>query len=148
EPARRGDDDLAVDDAARRKREKQRGVQLGKVAVERPQVAALHEQLGAAAKNDRAKTVPLRLVEKRPGGQRVRQLGEHRLDRRVQRESHALDLTNNRKGREDREGKNGFASSATFAVKATIADRRRKSWTSRRSSSRRLSQDRRRRDRG
>ena len=41
----------------------QRVVQLGKVAIERPQIAALDEDLAAAAEHDRAETVPLGLVE-------------------------------------------------------------------------------------
>ena len=45
EAARRRDHDLAVDDAAVRQAGEQRVVQLGKVAIERPQVAALDEQL-------------------------------------------------------------------------------------------------------
>ncbi len=58
-------------------------VQLGEVAIERPQVAALDEDVRIAAKDDRAKAVPLRLVQK-PAARRKRvgQLGEHRLDRR------------------------------------------------------------------
>src|SRR5262245_63539984 len=47
EPAGRGDYDLAVDDAAIGQPLEQRGVQLGKVAIERPQVAALDEHFGA-----------------------------------------------------------------------------------------------------
>ena len=41
----------------------QRVVQLGEVAVERPQVAALDVDLVAAAEDDGAEAVPLRLVE-------------------------------------------------------------------------------------
>ena len=83
EAARRGDDDLAVDDTVVREIRQQRVVQLGKVPIERPQVAALDEHVAAAAKHDRAKAVPLRLVEERAAGwQRVGELGEHRLDGR------------------------------------------------------------------
>ena len=68
-------------------RSSKRLVQLGKVAVERPQVAALDEHVARAAKDDRAKAVPLRLVEKAvAGGQLVGELREHRLDRRRDRE--------------------------------------------------------------
>ena len=83
EAARRGDDDLAVNDAVVREARQQRVVQLGKIPIERPQVAALDEHLAAAAKDNGAKAVPLRLVQERAAGrQRVRELGEHRLDRR------------------------------------------------------------------
>ena len=67
-------------------RREQRVVQLGKIAIERPQVAALDEDVGRAAKDDRAKAVPLRLVQERwPRRQLVGQLREHRLDRRRDR---------------------------------------------------------------
>ena len=64
EPARRRDDDLAVEHAAVRQRVEQRRVQLGKVAIERLEVAALDVDVAAAAKDDRAKAVPLRLERK------------------------------------------------------------------------------------
>ena len=64
EAVRRRDHDLAVDHAARRQPLEQRLVQLREIAVERPQVAALDEDVGAAAKDDGAKAVPLRLEEK------------------------------------------------------------------------------------
>ena len=63
EPARRGDDDLAVEHAAVGQACEQRVVQLRKVAVERPQVAALDEHVVAAAEHDGAEAVPFRLVE-------------------------------------------------------------------------------------
>ena len=66
EAARRRDHDLAVEHAAGRQRVEKRGVQLGKVAIERLEIAALDEHVGAAAKDDRAKSVPLRLVQERP----------------------------------------------------------------------------------
>ena len=90
EAARRGDDDLAVDDAVvREDSRQQRVVQLGKVPIERPQVAALDEHLAAAAKDDGAKAVPLRLVEERAAGrQRVGELREHRLDGRCDGKGH------------------------------------------------------------
>ena len=67
----------------------QRVVQLGKVAIERPQVAALDVHLGAAAKDDRAEAVPLRLVQEAvAGGKLVGELREHRLDRRREDEGH------------------------------------------------------------
>ena len=69
-------------------------VQLGEVAVERPQIAALDVHLAAAAKDDRAEAVPLRLVQEAVAGrQRLGQLGQHRLDRRGDREGHGIALT-------------------------------------------------------
>ena len=68
EPARCGDHDLAVQHRAGREPGQQGVMQLGKVAVERPQIAALDEDLCRAAEHDRAKPVPLRLVEKRVAG--------------------------------------------------------------------------------
>ena len=60
-------------------------MQLGKVAVQGPQVAALDEQLAAAAEHDGAKAVPLGLEEESfRGRQLVGELGEHRLDRAAQ----------------------------------------------------------------
>ena len=83
EPAWRRDHNFAVEDAAVRQAGQQGVVQLGKVAVERPQVAALHEHLAPAAKDDGAEPVPLRLVQECiVGRQHVGELGEHRLDRR------------------------------------------------------------------
>ena len=64
-------------------RVEKRVVQLGKVAIERPQIAALDEHVGSAAKHDRAKPVPLRLVQERPAlGKLLGELREHRLDGR------------------------------------------------------------------
>ena len=88
EPARGGDDDLAVHHAAIREVGKQRLVQFGKVTIERPEIPALDEELGATAKDDRAKPVPLGLVQKRAtAGDPIGGLREHRLDRRSDRES-------------------------------------------------------------
>jgi hypothetical protein len=83
-----GDHDLAVDDRSRRQVADQRLVQLGEVAIERLQLAALDVEVRVAAEHDGAKAVPLRLVEE-PAAvrQHVRQLGEHRLDRRLDRKS-------------------------------------------------------------
>src|SRR5262249_37141466 len=61
--------------------------QLGEVAIERAQVAALHQHLVAVAKYDGAKPVPLGLVEPAlPLGDRVGELGQHRFDRRPDRQ--------------------------------------------------------------
>ena len=51
EPVRRGDHDLAVDHAAVRQPLEEDCVQVGKVAVERPQVAALDEDVAVAPRN-------------------------------------------------------------------------------------------------
>ena len=61
--AGRGDHDFAVDDAPRRQRVEKRGVQLGKVAIERTEIAALDEHVGSAAKHEGAKPVPLGLEQ-------------------------------------------------------------------------------------
>ena len=90
EPVRRGDHDLPVDHAVLGQPLQQRVMQLGEIAVERAEVAALDEEVGRAAKDDGAESVPLRLEEHGAGGgQRVGQLGEHRLDRRRDREGGA-----------------------------------------------------------
>src|SRR5205085_12244252 len=79
-----GDGGLAVEHAAFRQRVEQGIVQLGEISVERAGVAALDEDFVAAAKSERAKAVPLRLVKvfalRR---QLVGKLREHRLDRRL-----------------------------------------------------------------
>jgi hypothetical protein len=82
EPVRRRDDDLAVDDTAVRQAGNQRVVQLGEIAIERPQVAALHEQVIAGPEDNRAEAVPLRLVQEIPRRNRIGNLCQHRLDRR------------------------------------------------------------------
>ena len=56
----RRDHDLAVDDAAVGSAASKRVVQLGEVAVERPQVAALDIHVALAAKDDGAEAVPFR----------------------------------------------------------------------------------------
>ena len=93
EPSRRGDHDLAVEDRAGRQAGQEGVVQLWKVAIERPQVAALDEDLVRAAKDDGAKAVPFRLVEERVAGREIRgDFREHRLDGRGDRKRH---VTNN-----------------------------------------------------
>ena len=75
--------DLAVHDDAGRDLCEDGVVHVGKVPIERLQIAALDVDVIAAAKDDRAKAVPLRLVQERSARrQRVGQLCEHRLDRR------------------------------------------------------------------
>ncbi len=83
EPARRGDDDLAVDDTAVRQGVEHSVVQLRKVPIERLEVAALDEHVAPAAKDERAKAVPLGLEEKLVAARDlVRDFREHGLDRR------------------------------------------------------------------
>src|SRR5260370_39448289 len=53
------DHNLSVEDAARRQRRTYRLQQLRKIAVERPFVAALDQDLIAARKHQRAKPIPL-----------------------------------------------------------------------------------------
>src|SRR5262245_52245454 len=85
ETPRRGDDDFAVHDAAIGQAGQQRLVQLGKVAIERPEVTALDEHVATAAKHDGAKAIPFGLVKKSVAlWQLVGEFGEHRLDRRRQ----------------------------------------------------------------
>src|SRR5262245_47325082 len=89
ESVRRGNDDLSVHHAVQRKVGKKRVAKLGKVAIERPQIAALNEEVRAMAEHDRAKAVPLRLVKKPAARrQRVRKLSQHRLNRWYDRERH------------------------------------------------------------
>ncbi len=82
EPVGRGDHDLAVHHTAVRQPGQKGLMELRKVAIERPEVPTLDEDLGSAAKDDRAKPVPFGLVQKRPRGELLCELREHRLDRR------------------------------------------------------------------
>ena len=77
------DDDLAVDDAALGQDFAQRFGQLGKVTVERPQVAALDHHLAALAEHDGAEAIPFRFEQESVAvGKLIRNFGKHRLDRR------------------------------------------------------------------
>ena len=90
EPVGRRDHDLAIDHTAVRQTGKTGLVELGKVAIERPQVPTLDEDLGCAAKDDGAKSVPLGLKQERSGGGKlIGELREHRLDRRRDCETRA-----------------------------------------------------------
>src|SRR5262245_66618273 len=81
------DDNLAVDDAAVRELFNQSVMQFGKVAIEGTKIAALDVDVSAPAKHDCAESVPLRLVQERTFWRELLgQFGEHRLDRRVDRE--------------------------------------------------------------
>ena len=56
-------------------------MQLGKVAVERLQIAALDEDVIVATKHDGSEAVPLGLIKKvAAGGNRFGEFGQHRLD--------------------------------------------------------------------
>ena len=80
---RRGDHDLAVEHAACRQAREQRVVQFREIAVERPRIAALDEELAAAAEDQSAEAVPFRLEQVVvPVRQLLGELREHRLDRR------------------------------------------------------------------
>src|SRR5262245_20982047 len=87
EALRPDDHDLAVEDTAVRQALEQRLVELREVPIERPRVAALEVELArAAAKDERAETVPRRLVQPSlPLRQLVRELCQHGLDRRGDR---------------------------------------------------------------
>ena len=75
--------DLTVKYAVLRKIGEKRVAKLGEVPIERSKIPAPDEDVAAAAKHDRSKAIPLRLVQERAAGrQRRRDLGEHRLNRR------------------------------------------------------------------
>ncbi len=87
EPLRRGNHDLPVDDAPGRKPLAEDRMEIGKIAVERPQIAALDVDVRRLAEDEGAEAIPFRLVEKALAlRQRVSHLGQHRLDRRRDRE--------------------------------------------------------------
>ena len=87
EPGPRRNDDLSIEHASVRQPFEERLVELGKVTVERPQVAALDEDLRRAAKDDGAKAIPLGLVEQAfTMRQLFGELRQHRFDRRSNRE--------------------------------------------------------------
>ena len=89
EPVRGGDDDLSIHHTPARQRRSERVVHLGEVAIERLEIAALDVHVRAVAEHDGAEPVPLRLVQERAtGGQRLGDLGQHRLDRRGDGEGH------------------------------------------------------------
>ena len=85
---RRRDHDFAVDDRVRREQAKTGVMQIGEVAIERAQVAALNEDIRFATKDNRAKAVPFRFIQETAAGRkRFGKLGQHRLDRRRDRKS-------------------------------------------------------------
>src|SRR5215510_1584769 len=86
ESIRRRDHYLPVDHCARRHIGDERVAQFGEVAIERLQLAALNVEVGLAPEHDRAKAVPLGLIEEAAVGKRCGELRQHRLDRRLDRE--------------------------------------------------------------
>ncbi len=82
-----GHDDLAVDDAAFGQGLAQRIEQFREVARQRPEFATEQLEPLTLAEHDAAEAVPLRLVQPAIAvGNRPRQLGQHRFDRRLQRQ--------------------------------------------------------------
>ena len=82
-PVECGNHDFTVKHAAVSQGAEKRIVQLGKVPIERSQIAALNEDLTRAAKDNRPKPVPLRFVEEGVANRKLRSgLRKHRLDRR------------------------------------------------------------------
>src|SRR5258706_9940297 len=91
EPAIARDHDLAVDDAARRQGSLQRRRELREIAIQGLEVARLDERLLAVAEDEGAEPVPLRLEQPAVAlWQRIGRLGEHRLNRWVERELHTV----------------------------------------------------------
>ena len=73
------DDNLSVEDAARRQCRAQRLQQFRKVAIQRLFVAALDQDLIPIAKDQRAKSIPLRFENPIAiGWQFIHSLGQHR----------------------------------------------------------------------
>ena len=86
EAMRRGDDNLAVEDALRQRR-RECLVQVREIAIERPQVAALDVHVRRPAKHDRAKAVPFGFVKHALARrQLLGELCQHGLDRGVEGE--------------------------------------------------------------
>ena len=89
EPALAGDHDLAVGDAPLGEAGEERTRQLGKIAIQRLELARLQVQLRSVAKHERTEAVPLRLEEPAVAvGQALGELGEHRLDGGRDRKRH------------------------------------------------------------
>ena len=87
------DHDLTIEHAVLRQLRLQRVDQLGEIAIERPLVPTLNEDLVDLAKDERAKTVPLRLENPSLARRELtHSLGEHRKNRRIDCELHALGL--------------------------------------------------------
>ena len=82
EAARGDDDDLAIDDATRRQPLEQCVVQLGKIAIERLQIAALDVDVARREKRSRESRPIWARTDSRHPRQGVGDLGQHRLDGR------------------------------------------------------------------
>src|SRR3954463_8496850 len=79
-----GDHDFAVENTAGWQSLRTYFVQVGKVTVERPMIAALDEDLAPLTKYKRAKAIPLRLVKKFAFCRQLDcKLRKHRIDRRI-----------------------------------------------------------------
>ena len=75
--------DLSVEDTAFRQPFEKQLMQLGEIAIQWTQIAALNEDVLIASIDDGAKAVPFRLEEILAGDRQIAgELGEHRLDRR------------------------------------------------------------------
>ena len=86
-PAGVRDDDLTVDDATLRQRRAQRIEQLGKVAAERSQFAALQLDPVSIAEDETTEPVPLRLEQPAIAvGDRSGEFRQHGLNRWLQRQ--------------------------------------------------------------
>lgn len=88
----RRDHDLPIENAAFWKRLQERVAELREIAIERTLIAALKIETLSIAKYQRSKSVPFRL--KNPPltlGDGIRQLREHRLDRRIDRKARHRD---------------------------------------------------------
>src|SRR4029078_11003098 len=81
--------DLAIDDRSWWELGERRVMKLGKVAIQRTEIATLDEDFVArTATYERSEAVPFRLVEKRAGGHGVHHFGQHRFDRHVDGKGH------------------------------------------------------------
>ena len=83
-----GDDELAVEGERTLREREQRLDDLREVAGERALVAAAQVDLAAVAKDEAAEAVPLRLVYGAVERELAREPGEHRRDRRGDRQRH------------------------------------------------------------
>ena len=75
------DDDFTVDDRPGRELLEECVVKLGKVAIERPEVAALNVDVGLAAEDDRPEAVPFGLVQEAAAGWQRRRRASRALAR-------------------------------------------------------------------
>src|SRR5690349_5138407 len=88
------DHELTVEHATVRELRQHRLAQLGEVAQQRLRIAALQVQLVAVAEHDATEAVPLRFVQQFAfGRQLTRELREHRVDGRRDRQRHRAPTT-------------------------------------------------------